>query len=114
MLKKDSEGQYEGFVVDLAEKIASIVGFNYTIMPTKAHGSVDKSGQWNGMIKELLEEVQKGLFYFLETIFDLFVSFQRADIAMADLTINYQREMVVDFTMPFLDLGKMVVTQKWG
>ena len=24
---------------------------------------------------------------------------------MADLTINYQREMVVDFTMPFLDLG---------
>ena len=25
---------------------------------------------------------------------------------MADLTINYQREMVVDFTMPFLDLGK--------
>lgn len=71
MLKKDSEGQYEGFVVDLAEKIASIVGFNYTIMPTKAHGSVDKSGQWNGMIKELLEEVQKGLF--LEAIFDLFL-----------------------------------------
>ena len=24
---------------------------------------------------------------------------------MADLTINYQREMVVDFTMPFLELG---------
>ena len=42
-----------------------------------------------------------------------FVSFQRADIAMADLTINYQREMVVDFTMPFLDLGKIgVVPQK--
>lgn len=36
--------------------------------------------------------------------------FQRADIAMADLTINYQREMVVDFTMPFLDLGKFTVT----
>ena len=27
-------------------------------------------------------------------------------MAMADLTINYQREMVVDFTMPFLELGK--------
>ena len=26
-------------------------------------------------------------------------------MAMADLTINYQREMVVDFTMPFLELG---------
>ena len=56
MLKKDSD-QYEGFVVDLAREIATIVGFNYTIVPTKKHGSVDKSGQWNGMIKELLEEV---------------------------------------------------------
>lgn len=27
-------------------------------------------------------------------------------MAIADLTINYQREEVVDFTMPFLDLGK--------
>ena len=27
-------------------------------------------------------------------------------MAMADLTINYQREMVVDFTMPFLELGE--------
>ena len=62
MLKRDSsKDQYEGFVVDLASKIASIVGFNYTIMPTKAHGSVDKSGQWNGMIKELLEEVKNDL-----------------------------------------------------
>ena len=58
MLKKDgTNNQYEGFVVDLAQEIASIVGFNYTIVPTKAHGSVDKSGNWNGMIKELLEEV---------------------------------------------------------
>ena len=41
---------------DLAKKIASIVGFNFTIVPTKSHGSM-KNGQWNGMIKELLEEV---------------------------------------------------------
>ena len=66
MLKKDSEGQYEGFVVDLAKEIATIVGFNYTIMPTKAHGSVDKSGQWNGMIKELLEEVNEMAFFFTD------------------------------------------------
>ena len=70
MLKKDSEGQYEGFVVDLAKEIATIVGFNYTIMPTKAHGSVDKSGQWNGMIKELLEEVNEMAFF--TAFFDLF------------------------------------------
>ena len=106
MLKKDSD-QYEGFVVDLAREIATIVGFNYTIVPTKKHGSVDKSGQWNGMIKELLEEVSFSLF-FCSTWPIRRVLFQRADIAMADLTINYQREMVVDFTMPFLDLGKNI------
>ena len=44
---------------------------------------------------------QKGAFFLTA----LFHAFQRAEMAMADLTINYQREMVVDFTMPFLDLG---------
>ena len=62
MLKKTSEkfegnDKYEGFAVDLAEQIATIVGFNYSIVPTNGHGSVDANGQWNGMIKELLEEV---------------------------------------------------------
>ncbi len=42
----------------------------------------------------------------------LLTIFQRADLAMADLTINYQREMVVDFTMPFLDLGISVLYVK--
>ena len=43
--------------MDLADEIAAVVGFNYTIVPTNAHGSIDKNGQWNGMIQELLEEV---------------------------------------------------------
>ena len=29
-------------------------------------------------------------------------------MAMADLTISFTREQVVDFTMPFLDLGKFM------
>ena len=35
---------------------------------------------------------------------------QRADLAMADLSINFKREQVVDFSMPFLDLGTDNVT----
>lgn len=31
---------------------------------------------------------------------------QRADLAIADLTITYEREHAVDFTMPFMNLGK--------
>ena len=31
---------------------------------------------------------------------------QKADLAVADLTITYEREQGVDFTMPFMNLGK--------
>lgn len=34
------------------------------------------------------------------------LSFQRADLVVADLTITYDREQAVDFTMPFMNLGK--------
>ena len=114
MLKKTTDSlegndKYEGFIVDLANKIASIVGFNFTIVPTKSHGSMNNNGQWNGMIKELLEEVNIKIYEFGKFMnfhnISIFLK-QRADVAMADLTINYQREMYVDFTMPFLDLGK--------
>lgn len=37
---------------------------------------------------------------------------QRADLAIADLTITYQREQVVDFTMPFMNLGISVLYRK--
>ena len=30
---------------------------------------------------------------------------QKADLAVADLTITYEREQGVDFTMPFMNLG---------
>lgn len=48
--------------------------------------------EWDGMIKELLD--------------------QRADVAIADLTITYNREQVVDFTMPFMNLGISVLYRK--
>ena len=32
-------------------------------------------------------------------------SFQDADLAICDLTITYERENAVDFTMPFMNLG---------
>lgn len=30
---------------------------------------------------------------------------QKADLAMASMTINYARESVVDFTKPFMNMG---------
>ena len=54
---KKGNDRYEGFVVDLAHEISIVLGFNYTIQITDGYGSMDKSGNWNGMIRELLEDV---------------------------------------------------------
>lgn len=48
--------------------------------------------EWNGMVKELLV--------------------QRADLAIGDLTITFDREQAVDFTMPFMNLGISVLYRK--
>lgn len=42
----------------------------------------------------------------------LYFHIQRADMAAAGMTITYEREKVVDFTKPFLNLGITVVYKK--
>ena len=82
---KESGRTHEGFAIDLMDEIAKIVGFNYTLLISSQYGAQTPNGTWNGMIGEILTD--------------------RADLAIADLTISSQREKVVDFSMPFLDLG---------
>lgn len=38
--------------------------------------------------------------------------FQRADLAIGDLTITFGREQAVDFTMPFMNLGISILFRK--
>ena len=65
MLVKDSEqktgnDRYEGYNLDLVQKISEILGFNYTIRVVEdgKYGSYDKTTDtWNGMIGELLAQV---------------------------------------------------------
>jgi glutamate receptor, ionotropic, invertebrate len=81
--------QFEGYAIDLIEEISKILGFNYTfkLVPDGRYGSLNReTKEWDGMVRELLE--------------------QRADLAIADLTITYDREQAVDFTMPFMNLGE--------
>ncbi|XP_042233937.1 glutamate receptor ionotropic, kainate 2-like isoform X3 [Homarus americanus] len=100
MLKESSEqlsgnDRFEGFCIDLLNEISSILKFNYTLIPVpgNAYGTRNQdTGEWNGMIKELLE--------------------QRADMAITDLTINYEREQAVDFTMPFMNMGISILYKK--
>ena len=100
-------------MVDLADNIAKIVGFKYKIVPTNGYGSLGKDGRWDGMIRELLEEVipsLRNIDLVIDSpsesaafpncasnailLFDIFDLLQRADLAMGDLTINYDREQV--------------------
>nr|AST36240.1 putative ionotropic glutamate receptor iGluR2 [Hedya nubiferana] len=93
--KLTGNAQFEGYAIDLIHEISKILGFNYTfkLAPDGRYGSFNReSKEWDGMIRELLE--------------------QRADVAIADLTITYDREQVVDFTMPFMNLGISVLYRK--
>lgn len=38
--------------------------------------------------------------------------FQKADLAVASLTISYVREQVIDFTKPFMNLGISIIFRR--
>jgi len=41
-----------------------------------------------------------------------FFNVQKADLAVASLTINYLREQVIDFTKPFMNLGISILFKR--
>ncbi|KAL1455591.1 hypothetical protein WDU94_009675 [Cyamophila willieti] len=101
IMRKDSSeklvgnDQFEGYSVDLINEISKILGFNYTLklVPDGRYGSLNRqTNEWDGMVRELLD--------------------QKADLVLADLTITYDREQAVDFTMPFMNLGISILYRK--
>lgn len=83
-----------GYCIDLIKEISEILGFKYTfkLVDDRAYGRRDSKGEWNGMIRELIDG--------------------KADLAVADLTITYERESAVDFSMPFMNLGIGILFRK--
>ncbi|KAK0131484.1 Glutamate receptor ionotropic, kainate 3 [Merluccius polli] len=128
MLKKSDKAlvgndRFEGFCIDLLKELANILGFSYEIrlVADGKYGSQDDKGQWNGMIRELIEHpritnqdrTQKK--QCLCPPRDPVVSLsphQRADLAVAPLTITYMREKVVDFSKPFMGMGISILYRK--
>lgn len=71
MRKELIEGQvligndrYEGYCIDLLEKISSHCGFNYTIKLVEdgLYGT-KVNGKWNGLVKDLIDKVLKASNY---------------------------------------------------
>ncbi|XP_022086234.1 glutamate receptor 2-like isoform X2 [Acanthaster planci] len=104
MLKPDADqrrgiDKYKGYCVDLLEEIAKVYRnkhstFRYKIklVADGEYGTQMENGKWNGMVGELM--------------------YGKADIAVAPLTINVQRERVVGFTKPFMSLGVSIMIKK--
>lgn len=54
-----SNERYEGYCIDIIKEIAGILEFKYIIklVDDGVHGRKNERGEWNGMIKELIEGV---------------------------------------------------------
>ncbi|KAL5009424.1 hypothetical protein ScPMuIL_013493, partial [Solemya velum] len=88
---------FEGYAYDLAENVARIMGFEYIIklVPDGNYGRYNtKLKKWDGMVSELVNH--------------------RADMAIGDLTITWEREKHVDFTKPFMNFGISIMIKKPG
>lgn len=72
--KLTGNAQFEGYAIDLIHEISKILMFNYTfrLVPDGRYGSFNReTREWDGMVKQLLD--------------------QGADLAIADLTITFDR-----------------------
>ncbi|VDL65389.1 unnamed protein product [Nippostrongylus brasiliensis] len=89
----EGNNKYEGYCIDLLKLLADrIDGFNFEVYLGEKTGSKLPDGSWDGMMGDLLTG--------------------RADVAVASLTINQERERVVDFSKPFMTTGISIMIKK--
>ncbi|XP_078609440.1 glutamate receptor ionotropic, kainate 3-like isoform X2 [Branchiostoma floridae x Branchiostoma japonicum] len=91
---EDGKEEFEGFCIDLITELAKEVDFEfhlYTVADGK-YGNQDADGNWNGLVKDLMEN--------------------KADLALAPLTISSDRERAIDFTKPFMEYGTGLLIKK--
>ncbi|CAG9562717.1 unnamed protein product [Danaus chrysippus] len=82
----EGNDRYEGFTIDLIEKLSEMLGFNYEFEIENDYGTIDAvTHKWTGMVLKLREE--------------------KADFAICDFTITAERQSGIDFSTPFMTLG---------
>lgn len=92
VMSKDSK--FEGYCIDLISELSNKLGFQYNIHLVKdnRYGAMDSSGNWNGMIGEIIRG--------------------EADLAVAPLTVTAVRESFVDMTTPFIQTGLSFIMRR--
>ncbi|XP_014780672.1 glutamate receptor 2 isoform X2 [Octopus bimaculoides] len=86
--------RFEGYVVDLAAKIADQFPMDYIIKIVEDghYGALTVNGTWNGMMGELTRH--------------------EVDLVIAPLTITCMRERAADFSKPFMKTGISIMIKK--
>uniref|UniRef100_A0AC34QBS5 Glutamate receptor 1 n=1 Tax=Panagrolaimus sp. JU765 TaxID=591449 RepID=A0AC34QBS5_9BILA len=87
--------RFEGYCIDLLKLLSDrIEDFNYEIFLSAGnkYGTKQPDGSWDGMIGYLLRG--------------------EADVSVASLTINQDRERVVDFSKPYMTTGISIMIKK--
>lgn len=75
--------------------IAEEVNFDYTIHEVEdgKFGNMDENENWNGIVRKLIDK--------------------QADIGLGSMSVMAERELVIDFTVPYYDLvGITIMMQK--
>lgn len=107
--------KYKGFCIDLLDKIAALCNFTYKIklVDDGYHGTYI-NGRWNGIIGELIDKVSTISFCKFKNLILIkkHAKKKKADLAVAALTITSQREQVIDFSEPFLNLGISIMYKR--
>ncbi|KRT79265.1 hypothetical protein AMK59_8574 [Oryctes borbonicus] len=88
-----NNSSYEGYAYDLIAQLAETMNFTFEFEIYKEYGKYDPDTKsWNGLIRALLD--------------------RKAHLAICDLTITESRRSVVDFSMPFMNLGISILHRK--
>lgn len=55
--------RYEGYCMDLLKELSNILGFTYEVrlVGDGKYGAQNDKGEWNGMVRELIDHVSKTL-----------------------------------------------------
>ncbi|XP_013139310.1 PREDICTED: glutamate receptor 3 isoform X1 [Papilio polytes] len=92
MLDEEGNILYEGYCIDLIEKLAQTMDFDYEIVTPKSGGFGQRlrNGSWDGLIGDLMTG--------------------ETDIAVAAFTMTAEREEVIDFVAPYFEQTGILIT----
>ncbi|XP_011500631.1 PREDICTED: glutamate receptor ionotropic, kainate 3-like, partial [Ceratosolen solmsi marchali] len=97
---KSLEGndRYEGFVIDIIKELSRMIGFNYTfyVQDDSQNGVCNKTLNGQCICTGMMEKILSG----------------KMQMAITDLTITEERELCVDFSTAFWNLGMSILYKK--